>query len=138
MISIVIKGNRSKIRKCFKKCISKNSKKYHIVVVKYIFRNTALFLLVKLAVPKVSSWPISGHCFIFIISGGIKMKHWLKYPVGNYLLKVNNRNTRARCDMFKVNNKDRRTTSVASFCCLVIFEHISHLVLVFLLLTLNM
>ena len=34
-------------------------------------------------------------------------------------------------NMFKVNNKDTRTTIVS-------FEHISHLVLVFLLLTLNM
>ena len=35
--------------------------------------------------------------------------------------------------MFKVNNKDTRTTSVF----IVNFEYISHLVLVFLLLTLN-
>ena len=35
--------------------------------------------------------------------------------------------------MFKVNNKDSRTTPV-----IVKFEHISHLVLVFLLLTLNL
>ena len=37
--------------------------------------------------------------------------------------------------MFKVNNKDNRTTPLAS---IVNFEHILHLVLVFLLLTLNM
>ena len=50
-------------------------------------------------------------------------------PAGNYMFKVNNRNTRARCfpgvfqgsDVFIVN-----------------FEHISHIVLVFSLLTLNM
>ena len=42
--------------------------------------------------------------------------------------------------MFKVNNKDTRTTPSASLLCLftVNFEHISHLVLVFLLLILNM
>ena len=42
------------------------------------------------------------------------------YPVGIYLLKVNNRNTRTRC---------------RSGVFIVNFEHISHLVLVFLLLT---
>ena len=36
-------------------------------------------------------------------------------PAGIYLLQVNNRNTRTRCDMFKVNNKDTRATPVASF-----------------------
>ena len=40
-------------------------------------------------------------------------------PAGIYQLKVNIKNTRARCEI-------------------VYFEHISHLVLVFLLLTLNM
>ena len=43
--------------------------------------------------------------------------------------------------MFKVNNKDTRTTPLAwrrSDVFIVNFEHISHLVLVFLLLTLNM
>ena len=77
------------------------------------------------------------------------------YPASNYLFKVNNRNTRTRCEICskltiktperrqwglsgvfivsfehisEVNNKDTRTTS---------FERISDLVLVFLLLTLN-
>ena len=40
--------------------------------------------------------------------------------------------------MFKDNNKDTTTTPMASFCCLIAnFEHISHLALVFLLLTLS-
>ena len=40
--------------------------------------------------------------------------------------------------MFKVNNKDTRTTSMTSFCVSIVnFEHIPHLALVFLLLTLN-
>ena len=39
--------------------------------------------------------------------------------------------------MFKVNNKVTRTTPLA-LTFIVNFEHISHLVLVFLLLTLNM
>ena len=41
--------------------------------------------------------------------------------------------------MFKVSNKDTRMMPMASFSCLIVnSEHISHLVLVFLLLTLNM
>ena len=35
------------------------------------------------------------------------------YPAGNYMFKVNNRNSRTRCELwtvFKVNNKDTRTT----------------------------
>ena len=47
-------------------------------------------------------------------------------PAGNYMFKVNNRNTRTRCE----------TCSKLFF--ILNFEHISHLILVFLLLTLNM
>ena len=32
------------------------------------------------------------------------------FPVGIYLLKVNNRNPRTRCEICEVNNKDTRTT----------------------------
>ena len=40
--------------------------------------------------------------------------------------------------MFKVYCKNTRTTSLKSICCFIInFEHVSHLSLVFLLLTLN-
>ena len=39
-------------------------------------------------------------------------------PIGIYLLKVNNRDTRTRCEMFKVNNKDTRTTPMPLFWCL--------------------
>ena len=46
------------------------------------------------------------------------------YPVGIYQFKVNNRNTRTRCDICSK--------------LIVNFEHISHLVLMFLLLTMNM
>ena len=52
------------------------------------------------------------------------------FLVGIYLLKVNNKNTRTRCEICLVNNKD---TGVF----IVNFEHISYLVLVFLLLTLS-
>ena len=49
------------------------------------------------------------------------------YPDDIYLLKVNNRNTRTRCEI---------CSKLTIF--IVKSEHISHLVLVFLLLTLNM
>ena len=41
--------------------------------------------------------------------------------------------------MFKVKNKVIKTMALMEFCCFLInFERISHLLLVFLLLTLNM
>ena len=49
------------------------------------------------------------------------------YPVRNYMFKVNNRNTRTKCEI----------CSEVTVVFIVNFEHISHLVLVFLLLTLN-
>ena len=45
----------------------------------------------------------------------------LLFPAVNYMFKVNNRNTLTRCEI----------------CEIVNFEHISHLVIVFLLLTLS-
>ena len=53
---------------------------------------------------------------------------WVKelYPVGNYTFKVNNRDTRTRCEIWR-----------GSGVFIVNFEHISRLVLVFLLLTLS-
>ena len=51
-----------------------------------------------------------------------------KFPAGIYLIKVNNRNTKTRCEI------GWRRSGVF----IVNFEHISHLVLGFLLLTLNM
>ena len=61
-------------------------------------------------------------------------------PANIYLLKVNNRKTRATCE---VNNKDTRMTPERRQGCrsgvfTVNFEHISHLALLFLLITLNM
>ena len=59
---------------------------------------------------------------------------------GIYLLKVNNRNTRTRCEIFSKLTKKipERHHWHRSGIFIVNFEHISHLVLVFLLLTLNM
>ena len=62
--------------------------------------------------------------------------YFIQYPVGIYLLKINNRNTSARCEIcskLTIKIPGRR-----SGIFIVKFEHISHLVLVFLLLTLNM
>ena len=61
------------------------------------------------------------------------------FPAGIYLLKVNNRNTRTRCEIcskLTINTPERRHWR-RSGVFIVNFEHISHLVLVFLLLTLN-
>ena len=75
----------------------------------------------------------------------IKLKlNWqfnsLPSPAGIYLLKVNNRNTRSRCE---ISSKLTITTPERhqwrrSGIFIVNFEHISPLVLVFLLLILNM
>ena len=63
-------------------------------------------------------------------------------PVGIYLFKVNNRNTRARCEIcskLTVKTPERRQWQWRrSGVFIVNFEHISQLFLVFLLLTLNM
>ena len=61
-------------------------------------------------------------------------------PVRIYLLKVNSRSTRTRCEICS-----KLTIKIPEQCqwrrsdvFMITFEHISHLVLVFLLLTLNM
>ena len=72
-------------------------------------------------------------------------KHILRFqshrtnPAGIYLLKVNNRNTRTRCEIcskLTIKTPERRQWR-RSGVFTVNFEHISHLALVFLLLTLN-
>ena len=57
------------------------------------------------------------------------------FKAGNYMFKVNNRSTRAGCEIcleLKLNTPER-----GSGVFIVNFEYISHLVLVFLLLTLS-
>ena len=56
-------------------------------------------------------------------------------PIGIYLLKVNDRNTRTR---FEICSKLTKKTPERSSVFIVKFEHNSHFVLVFLLLTSNM
>ena len=62
---------------------------------------------------------VSGQCF--------------QFTAGIYLLKVNNKNTRTRCEI-----RSKLTILILLVNFIVNFEHISHLVLVFLLLTLKM
>ena len=54
-------------------------------------------------------------------------------PAGKYMFKLNNRNTRTRCEIFSkltINTSERRHWR--RFGSLIVnFEHISHLVLVF-------
>ena len=60
-------------------------------------------------------------------------------PAGKYMFKVNNRNTRAGCEIcskLTIKTPGRRHWR-RSGVFIVNFEHISHLVLVFLLLTLS-
>ena len=60
-------------------------------------------------------------------------------PVGNYVFKINNRNTRTRseiCSKLTIKIPESRHWRRSSDF-IVNFEHISHLVLVFLLLTLS-
>ena len=65
-----------------------------------------------------------------------KMNGFAKIPAGNYMFKVKYRNTRTRreiCSKLTIKTPGRR-----SGVFIANFEHISHLVLVFLLLALNM
>ena len=61
------------------------------------------------------------------------------FPAGNRILKVNNKNTRIRCEICsKLTIKTpQRHHWRRSGVFIVNFEHISHLVLLFLLLTLS-
>ena len=56
------------------------------------------------------------------------------FPAGNYMFRVNNRNTRTRCEIYS----ELTIKWYLSVIFIVNFEHISHPVLVFLLLTLSM
>ena len=61
----------------------------------------------------------------------------MSYPVGIYMFKVNNRNTRTRCEIsskLTIKTPEWRRSGVF----IIDFEYILHLVLMFLLLTLNM
>ena len=64
----------------------------------------------------------------------------MSYPAGIYLLKGDNRNTKTRCEIYSeltIKTPEQRQLR-RSDIFIVNFEHISHIVLVFLLSTLNM
>ena len=57
------------------------------------------------------------------------------FVAGNYMFKVNNNNTRTRCEIYS--KLTIKTPDIFSPVFIVNFEHISHLVLMLLLLTLS-
>ena len=71
-------------------------------------------------------WKIVSHekqidSWIWWTNDSIWKDHWIQWahnrnPAGNYIYKVNNRNTRTKVwNMFTVNNKATKTTPIASF-----------------------
>ena len=64
----------------------------------------------------------------------------IPHPADIYLFTVNNRNTRARCEIpLKLTIKTLERRNLRRFGVFIVnFEHISYLVLVFLLFNLNM
>ena len=103
------------------------------------------FLLLLLSLFESSSFEnSSGRLFLkFVFSHAYRVKYVYDiatYPVSIYMFKVNNRNTRTKCEMssmLTIKTQKRRQWR-RSDVFVVNFEHISHLILVFLLLTLNM
>ena len=82
------------------------------------------------------------HIFLFTIPFSFQPSlpnvKW-RNPAGNCMFKVNNRNTRTRCEIcskLTIKIPERRQWRHSGIF-IVNFEHISHLVLVFLLLTLS-
>ena len=63
---------------------------------------------------------------------------WFIFPAGIYLLKVNNKNARTMCEICSKLTIKTPERLIGFYIGLYNFEHISHLALVFLLLTLNM
>ena len=70
----------------------------------------------------------------------IQIKVLLKHlPAGNYMFKVNNKNTRTRCEIcskLTIKTPERRKWRLSTVF-IVNFEHISHLAVVLLSLTLT-
>ena len=65
-------------------------------------------------------------------------KNAITNPVAIYMLKVDNRNTRVRCEICSKLTMKTPERCLRPGAFIVNFEHILHLVLVFLLLTLNL
>ena len=86
---------------------------------------------------------LNGVLTTFLLLARLQVKNKLNlvyiFRAGNCLLKVNNRITRTRCEIcFKLTTKTlERQHWCRSGVFIVKVEHISHVVLLFLLLTLN-
>ena len=74
------------------------------------------------------------HC-----SCGTTHNTWSMLQLYNYMVNVNNRNTRTRCEICSklIIKAPERCQWLRSGVFIVNFEHISHVVLMFLLLTLS-
>ena len=88
--------------------------------------------------------PLNSANFFSLIYGILKSNITVKgpmkqYSAGNYIFKVNNRSTRTRCEI--CSKLTKKTLERCYWHCFVVFivnfEHISHLVLVFLSLALR-
>ena len=114
-----------------------------IITVKFFAKEQTFYFWLFDEIPCLNISPLSYGTIEFIELNcsckHIKTKLEIANPAGIYLLKVNNRNTRTRCEIcskLTINTPERRHWR-RSGVFIVNFEHISHLVLVFLLLTLN-
>ena len=106
-------------------------------------KNLNMKLLLTIVCCGATEWPVTLHSGDTLCCEEHSLIHsqaWMKhFSAGIYLFKVNNRNTRIRCEIcLKLTIKilERRHWH-RSGIFIVNFEHTSHLVLVFLLLTLN-
>ena len=99
----------------------------YLLVLCFRHRQSEIFLSLKFFTQE--NWPclISSQCFFHIETTYLICM--TNYPANVYLFKANSRNTIKRCDTCS------KLTSFGVF--IVNFEHISHLSLVFLLLTLS-
>ena len=78
--------------------------------------------------------------WLFVFAQNISVLEYRDcYPASNYMFKVSNRNTRIRCEICSklIRKIPERRQWRRSGIFFINFEHISHLVLVFLLLTLD-
>ena len=109
------------------------------VVYHYCLPNEKLFFVNLVATAKNDS--VLNKKLLQRVSKCIKYQHLARrFPAGIYQLRVNNRNTRTRCEIcsnLSIKTPERHQWR-RSGIFIVNFQHISHLVLVFLLLTLNM
>ena len=90
--------------------------------------------------PLYTNLPFYFNDFYFSALTAVNFTSWSAIPADIYFLKVNNRNTRTMCEIYSkltIKPPERRYWR-RSGVFIVNFEHISHLVAVFLLLSLNM